>query len=1071
MGMKQLRFNKTKGKYFCLSGENQQKGKMMFRISMTTLVLIVMFSFIFTETSMADNEVVKIGVLAKRGSEICMEKWLPTGEYLRRKIPGKKFEILSLEFDQIFTTVEKGEVDFILANPSIYVELENRFKATRISTLKNIVNEETATQNGGVIFYKKHNKDIHKLTDLKNKSVITVSEKAFAAFIVIWRELKEAGINPFKDFASLAFAGTHDAVVYGVRDGKADVGMVRTDILERMALEGKITLGEFKVLHDHGGNKVHLPFAHSTRSYPEWPMAKATHTSDTLAKKVAMALMEMPADSEAAQASKIAGWTIPLNYQSVHDTLKFLQIGPYKNFGKVTPLDVIKKYWFLILIDIATLIILAWFLNSRIKMNQSLKIVQEELMAESDERKLSQRHVQHLNLVLKTIGRVNKLIIAKKDPQDLTQCICRVLVENRGFFSAWIVLIDDKKGFTFAGAGLNENFSILKDRIKTQGLAHCGRTVLEQPGVQIIEDPSITCKGCPIASTYKGRSALRIRLENSGNVFGLLTVSVFKEIVNDREELSLLENLAADIGLGLNSMAMDQERKQALTALNKSDEFNKKIIESSNDCIKTLDLDGRLEFMSTGGQKLLEIQDIGAYLQQSWTDSWKGPDHRAALEAVSKARQGETGQFFGFCPTEKGTEKWWDIIITPICDENGVVERLLAISRDITSQKNMEEQFRQAQKMESVGRLAGGMAHDYNNALSVIMGFTEMAMTEINPDEPLHDDLAEVLSAAKRAKDITRQLLAFARKQTIVPEVLNLNERIENMIKMLRRLIGEDINLAWLPGTDLWNVRMDPSQIDQILANLCVNARDAIPGVGMITIETAKISFDQDYCGDHTGFIPGDFILMAISDNGCGMDKEILNNIFEPFFTTKDKDKGTGLGMSMVYGIVKQNKGFINVYSEPGKGTTIKIYLSRHGGSAVRSIVEDKEKNPIGRGETILVVEDDLSILKLLGKILASLGYTLITAGTPREAMELARDYSSNIQLLVTDVIMPEMNGKDLSEQMQSIYPDLKCIFMSGYTANAIAHHSVLDKGVNFIQKPFSKTDMAVLVRKVLDIK
>jgi two-component system cell cycle sensor histidine kinase/response regulator CckA len=301
--------------------------------------------------------------------------------------------------------------------------------------------------------------------------------------------------------------------------------------------------------------------------------------------------------------------------------------------------------------------------------------------------------------------------------------------------------------------------------------------------------------------------------------------------------------------------------------------------------------------------------------------------------------------------------------------------------------------------------------------------------------------------------------------------VLDLNTRVEGMLKMLRRLIGEDIDLAWLPRASLWPVKMDPSQIDQILANLCVNARDAIEGVGKVTIETDTVVFDADYCADHAGFVPGEFVKLAVSDNGCGMDKEVLNNIFEPFFTTKEVERGTGLGLAMVYGIVKQNNGFINVYSEPGKGTTIKIYVPRHKGKIVETQGEAKAEIPLGRGETVLVVEDDLPVLKLARKILDGLGYTVLIAGTPGEALGLAEKHAGEIHLLVTDVIMPEMNGRELAERLQSLYPGLKYMFMSGYTANAIAHGNVLEEGVHFIQKPFSTRDLAVKVREALDEK
>ncbi len=408
---------------------------------------------------------------------------------------------------------------------------------------------------------------------------------------------------------------------------------------------------------------------------------------------------------------------------------------------------------------------------------------------------------------------------------------------------------------------------------------------------------------------------------------------------------------------------------------------------------------------------------------------------------------------------------------------DGSVGGLIGAILDITDlktaekiSKDLESQLYQAQKMESVGRLAGGVAHDYNNTLSVIIGFTELARDKMDStDDPLRSDLDEVLKAARHATDITRQLLAFARKQTIAPEVLDLNENIEGMLKMLRTLIGEDITLAWLPGAALWSVKMDPSQIDQILANLCVNARDAIAGVGKITIETKMVTFDSSYCADHHDFIPGDYAMLAVSDNGCGMDKEILGNIFDPFFTTKTADKGTGLGLSTVYGIVKQNNGFIHVYSEPERGTTVKIYLTPHEGNAVKIQRKIAAEFPTGRGETILIVEDDPSILKIVRRILQELTYTVLTSETSKGAIRLAEEHAGEIHLLLTDVIMPDMNGLELSTSLQTLYPDMICIFMSGYTANTIAHHGVLDEGVHFIQKPFSRRDLAETVRKVLD--
>ena len=396
--------------------------------------------------------------------------------------------------------------------------------------------------------------------------------------------------------------------------------------------------------------------------------------------------------------------------------------------------------------------------------------------------------------------------------------------------------------------------------------------------------------------------------------------------------------------------------------------------------------------------------------------------------------------------------------------------------RDITENKKAEEdkeklenQLQQAQKMEAVGRLAGGVAHDFNNMLGVIIGHADMIMEDIDPDHPFYTDIEEIIKAGNRSVDLTRQLLAFARKQTVAPIILDLNRTVSGMIKMLHRLIGEDINLTWIPGKNTGKVKMDPSQIDQILANLCVNARDAISGVGKITIETGTAVFDKSYCAAHAGFIEGEYVLIAVSDNGCGMDSFTRQNVFEPFFTTKEQGKGTGLGLSTVYGVVKQNNGFVNVYSEPGHGTTFRMYLPKYMDKAA-SLSKQSHRLQVERGhETILLVEDEPAILKITTMMLQRMGYKVIPASGPDEAVNLAREYAGQIHLLLTDVIMPDMNGRDLAGIILSLYPNLKRLFMSGYTANVIAHHGVLDAGINFIQKPFSKEALSEKVREALD--
>lgn len=454
---------------------------------------------------------------------------------------------------------------------------------------------------------------------------------------------------------------------------------------------------------------------------------------------------------------------------------------------------------------------------------------------------------------------------------------------------------------------------------------------------------------------------------------------------------------------------------------------------------------------------------------------WHIPDARPAVhEAVEYAM--EAGHNVLESPLLSKDGRSIPFLMTGVRFDTPEQRYLMGIGIDITERRHAEaereklrEQLTQSQKIESVGRLAGGVAHDFNNMLGVILGHTELALEKMDPADPRFADLQEVRKAAERSADLTRQLLAFARKQTVVPKVLDLNATVEGMLTMLRRLIGEDLDLAWLPGNSIRPIKMDPTQIDQILANLCVNARDAIGNTGKITIETDAAAFDDAYCAGHAGFVPGAYTLLAVSDDGCGMSKETLDNLFEPFFTTKEIGKGTGLGLATVYGIVKQNNGFIVVYSEPGHGTTFKIYLPCHIGKAEHTPKEVSTEPAARSQETILLVEDEPAILTLTTSMLERQGYNVMSASTPGAALRLAETHAGEIHLLMTDVVMPEMNGRELARNLLSLYPNAKRLFMSGYTANVIAHHGVLDEGVNFIQKPFSMKDLVAKIREVLD--
>lgn len=426
---------------------------------------------------------------------------------------------------------------------------------------------------------------------------------------------------------------------------------------------------------------------------------------------------------------------------------------------------------------------------------------------------------------------------------------------------------------------------------------------------------------------------------------------------------------------------------------------------------------------------------------------------------------------------EDGHQAVFDTTKAPMYDVDGKLIGVLGVARDITERKMAEEeksvlqdQLLQAQKMESVGRLAGGVAHDFNNMLGVILGHADMAINTVDPNDPIHDDLSSIISAANRSAALTRQLLAFARKQAVVPKMIDLNATVAGMIKMLRRLIGEDIDFKWLPGKEVWPVKIDPSQLDQILANLCVNSRDAVDGAGRISIVTKNETFKDFQCPWLSESISGDFTVLSVSDSGCGIEPQIFPHIFEPFYTSKETGKGTGLGLATVFGAVRQNNGFIIVESLVSKGTTVHICLPRQEGDDTQAIDESSSEDRLLGSETILVVEDEKAILKILRLMLEGQGYRVLAASSPREAFDIVKKNEFEIHLLLTDVIMPEMNGRDMADRLISLYPKLKILFMSGYTADHISKHGVLNEGVHFIQKPFSNGELNARIRDIMSV-
>ncbi len=607
------------------------------------------------------------------------------------------------------------------------------------------------------------------------------------------------------------------------------------------------------------------------------------------------------------------------------------------------------------------------------------------------------------------------------------------------------------------------------------GAAALERIAAERPVALLLDQRLPDMTGLQIIAELSDRGIRIPFIIMTGQGDERLAVEMMKLGASDYlvKDTDLLDILPVAVGRLSSALAREQALREAADSLRESEELNRSLLATIPDVVIRTDLDGVITFVNEAGAKKQPFVESDKLLGRNVLSLIAEQDRPRAEQNMSIMLEKPLGI------------KEYSIEINRtavVCEVNGDVVRdrndcpvgMVYVIRDVSDRKraeemhkHLQEQLADMQRMESIGRLAGGVAHDFNNMLSIILGHTEMLLEGLEPNDPLCDDLEEMRKAARRSADLTRQLLAFARKQTVEPRTLDLNETLEGMLTMLRRLIGEDIQLVWKPGHEPWTVKVDPSQIDQILANLCVNARDAMAGAGTITIETGHAFFDEDDARQ-SDIDPGEYVSVTVSDDGCGMQEEMLPHLFEPFFTTKETGKGTGLGLASVHGAVRQNNGFIRVSTKPNQGTTFTIFFPRYEEEEGRGGTEPQATLAAPDGQTILLVEDNPAILRMVARILDGLGYTVLAADDPMDALRIADAHSGSIDLLMTDVVMPEMNGRDLADRLQSAHPDIKRLFMSGYTSDIIAKRGVLDDSMHFIQKPFQVKQLKAKLREVL---
>ncbi len=577
-----------------------------------------------------------------------------------------------------------------------------------------------------------------------------------------------------------------------------------------------------------------------------------------------------------------------------------------------------------------------------------------------------------------------------------------------------------------------------------------GRTSLE---LRLYADPEDRRR---MVSELKSKGVVRdLELKGRKKSGELITVLLSTNILQGADE-QLILGVVRDV-------TAERRAAEALIRLRKA-------VDASGEVVFMTDRDGIItsvnpEFTRLYGYAPEEV--VGKQTPSVLKSGAMAPDYYREFWKTVLGKQVARGEIVNM--SKDGHQVTVESSVNPIQDERGEITGFLAIQRDVTDRKKLEEQFRQAQKMEAVGRLAGGVAHDFNNLLSIINGNAGFLLESINDDDPRLEDVHEIITAAERATSLTRQLLAFSRKQVIQPRVLDLNSVLANLGKMLCRLIGEDIRLIVDSEPDLGHVMIDPGQVEQMILNLSINARDAMPGGGTLTIETGNVTLNERHPGVHDDVLPGDYVELVVSDTGCGMSAETLGHIFEPFFTTKEAGRGTGLGLSTVYGIVKQAGGYIGVRSEVGHGSSFRIFLPRMDMPVEKSGAETKLEKRLSGSETILVAEDEPSLGAVIRKNLERHGYRVLLALSPEEAITLAGNHAETIHLLLTDIVMPGFSGKDLAERLLISRPGLKVLFASGYSDDAITHHGILDEGVAFLTKPFSSDTLLRRVRKLLD--
>jgi len=696
------------------------------------------------------------------------------------------------------------------------------------------------------------------------------------------------------------------------------------------------------------------------------------------------------------------------------------------------------------------------------------------------------QQLTRVNERLTALIELSQQLAAERDPLYLLESFCHSARRIVGATYAAILVLDDDRQTVrhFYTSGMKPDaVSMIGARPVGRGLL---RKLLSDGGsvrVRKLEQEHRS-EGFPPNHPHMS-SFLGTAISSSSGIYGVLylTDKIGFDEFSEADE-KLIAMLVAQVGVAYENARRFEElqrraaeltqtvsqRERAEEELREANQTLRSLVQTSPLAIIALDLEGNVKSWNSAAERIFgwtEKEVVGLRIQIIPDDEWD--DFYNSLEITRRA-----GTFTDFETTRMRRDgSLIDVSLSAasLIDGRGNINGSVVVIADITERKHLEEQFRHAQKMEAVGRLAGGVAQDFNNLLTAIIGYSQLALGRLHQEDPMRKEIEEIESAGQRAAGLTNQLLAFSRRQVLQLQVLDLNAVVSDLGKMLKRLIGEDIELATGLGQDIGFFKGDRGQIEQIIMNLVLNSRDAMPDGGKVTIETFNVDLDESYTAEHIDAHPGPHVVLAISDNGCGMDKATQANVFEPFFTTKAQGKGTGLGLSTVYGIVKQSGGHIGLYSEPGSGTTFKVYLPHLDEAGNRREPRASQTESFQGCETVLLVEDEDSVRRLARKILELNGYVVLEAARSDEAWRIYQGHQGPIHLMLTDIVMPGASGRELAQRVAEVQPEMKVIYMSGYTDDAIVKHGVLSANTPFLQKPFAPETLARKVREVLDQK